>query len=163
MASTPAHFASYEQVTNALAQDLAAKLTPVPDLLKRYSLTAEQLKQIIATNEFKQKYAAAKALWENDNNSAERTTSKATLLVEDSLLTLYGIVHDAEVNPSVRIQAFNSIVDLSDVAPKKQNQNQDGSGKSFSITINLPNGASTITLDEPAKPPIDVTPQLESD
>ncbi len=144
----PVH-ASYEQVTNALAQDLAAKLTPVSELLVRYSLEAGQLKRIIATPEFKAKYAEAKALWENDNNASERTTSKATLLIEDSLLAVYGIVHDASVSPAARIQAFNSIVDLSEVAPKKQQAQAPGTGKQFSITINLPIGNSKIVIDEP--------------
>lgn len=135
------------QITNALAMELAAQLTDITDILDRYGLTKTQLKRMLKDPEFKIKYAQAKAKWGADANAAERVASKATLLVEDSLLEIYGILHDGEATKNSKIQAFNALIDISDVSPKKQNNKTNEVGDKFSITINLSGGARTYDID----------------
>ena len=133
-------------ITNALAMELAAKLTDIPDILERYGLTKTQLKKIVKDDEFKVIFAQAKARWGADANAQERVSTKSTLMVEDSLLEIYGILHNGDTTPAGKIQAFNALVELSDASPRKQT-GKDSSGDKFSITINLSGGKKTFEGD----------------
>lgn len=134
------------KITNALAMELAAQLTDLPDILDRYGLSKAQLKRIIKDPEFKIIFAQAKARWGADANSAERVATKSTLMVEDSLLTIYGILHDKDQTASGKLQAFNALVELSDASPKKSVA-KDADSNKFSITINLSGGAKKFEGD----------------
>lgn len=134
------------QISNALALELAAQLTDLPDILERYSLTKVQLRRILKDPEFKVMYAQAKAKWGADANAAERVATKSTMLVEDSLLEIYGILHDKDGTPSSKIAAFNALVDLSDASPKKMAGKDGEKSDKFSITINLSGGARTFDV-----------------
>lgn len=129
------------QITNALAMELAAQLTDLPDILERYSLNKTQLKRILKDPEFRIIYAQAKARWGADTNATERVINKSTMMVEDSLLTIYGILHDKDTTPVAKLSAFNALVELSDAAPRKQAAKAPQAGEKFSITINLSGGA----------------------
>ena len=137
----------HKQITNALAMELAAQLTDLPDILERYSLSKAQLKRILKDAEFRVMYAQAKARWGSNANATERVISKSTLLVEDSLLEIYGILHDEKSGPAAKISAFNALVELSDAAPRKQAAKAPEAGEKFSITINLSGGAQKFDID----------------
>ena len=139
------------KITNALAMELAAQLTDIPDILERYELTKTQLKRILKDPEFKIIYAQAKARWGADANATERVITKSTLMVEDSLLSIYGILHSEDTSPSGKIQAFNALVELSDASPRKQAAKQEDTGNKFSITINLTGGQKTFEGTAPEK------------
>ena len=135
------------QITNALAMELAAGLTDIPDILDRYSLSKAQLKRILKDAEFRVMYAQAKARWGADANATERVITKSTIMVEDSLLAIYSILHSTDSTPNSKIAAFNALVELSDAAPKKQAMKQEAVTDKFSITINLSGGARRFDID----------------
>jgi len=135
------------QITNALAMELAAQLTGLPDILERYSLSKAQLKRILKDPEFRIIYGQAKARWGADANATERVISKSTIMVEDSLIEIYGILHDVDSSPNNKIQAFNALVELSDAAPRKQAAKPPETGEKFSITINLSGGKRQFDID----------------
>lgn len=135
------------KISNALAMELAAQLTDLPDILDRYGLTKAQLKKILGDPEFKIIFAQAKARWGADANATERVISKSTLMVEDSLMMVYGIMHNADTPASGKLAAFNALVELSDAAPRRQAAKSPEAGDKFSITINLSGGSRTIELD----------------
>lgn len=135
------------QISNALALELAAQLTSLPDILARYGLTKTSLSRILKDPEFRVLYAQAKAKWGADANATERVISKSTLMVEDSLLEIYGILHDSESSAGSKIAAFNALVELSDAAPRKQTAKQEAVTDNFSITINLSGGARKFDID----------------
>lgn len=128
------------QISNALALELVAKLSDLPDILDRYNLSKTALARLLRDPEFKVIYAQAKAHWGADANATERVLTKATLMVEDSLLEIYAILHGEDTSPAGKIQAFNALVDLSEASPKKQAAKQGADKEGFSITINLPGG-----------------------
>lgn len=132
---------SETQISNALALELVANLSDLPDILKRYDLTKAQMGKLLRDPEFKVIYSQAKAKWGADANAADRVSTKATLMVEDSLLSIYSILHDSEASAAGRLQAFSALVDLSDASPKRQASKQGENAAGFSITINLPDGA----------------------
>lgn len=121
--------------------ELAAQLTDLPDILDRYGLTKAQLSKILKDPEFRIIFAQAKARWGADANAQERVATKSTLMVEDSLLEIYGILHNEDTSPSGKIAAFNALVELSDASPKKSQSKAEGN--KFSITINLSGGQKT--------------------
>jgi len=135
------------QITNALAMELAAQLTDLPDILERYSLSKAQLKRILKDPEFRVMYAQAKARWGADANATERVITKSTLMVEDSLLEIYGILHDSNGTSNSKIAAFTALVELSDAAPRKQAAKPPEKGEKFSITINLSGGQQHFDID----------------
>lgn len=131
------------QVSNALALELVANLSDLPEILTRYGLTKAQMGKLLRDPEFKIIYSQAKAKWGADANAADRVSTKATLMVEDSLLSIYSILHDNDSSAASRLQAFGALVDLSDASPKKQAAKQGENSNGFSITINLPGGQQT--------------------
>ena len=139
------------KITNQLATELASQLFPLQTLLDRYSLSKTQFKQLVNNPEFRQRYAQAKAEWGADKNATERVTNKATLMVEDSLLEIFGMVHDSEATTPSRLQAFNSLVDLSEVSPKKQKNQQDKLPEQFVINISTGDHVKQIKIDNTPK------------
>jgi hypothetical protein len=128
------------QVQALLANELAAQLLPTSEVLNKFNLTKPQLKELLQNAQFKQMYLEAKAVWESGTNSKQRIAAKAAMMAEDSLLEIYGIIHDPDNGAPAKIDAFKQISTLADLYPKKESEG--GSGEKFSITINLPEQTS---------------------
>jgi hypothetical protein len=141
--------ASTTDVSHQLATELAAGLTPLPEILKRFSLTPAKLKQLVADPHFQLLYAEAKAVWHGDANVRERVRAKAQALVEDSLLPVYGIIHNPDMAPATRLDGFSKLAKIADLEPRRDND--AGGGSSFQLTINIPGEKEvTITHEEGA-------------
>ncbi len=149
-ASVPASVLS-EQASYYLAAELAAQLYTVPDILKRFELTKSQLKKITKDPHFRELFAEAKALWNGSGNVKERIRKKAALLLEDSIMPIYSIIHDVNVTPPARIEAFAKLVAIADMQPTKQ----DGSGNTsdkFVLNITFGNEKKTVVIDSTTVP-----------
>lgn len=122
-----------ERLTTALAYDMASKLISVEEILKKYAIAKDELKLIVATREFKTLYREAKLAWDSDART--RVRAKATAAVEDGLLPVHTLLHDSQVTPQARLEAFKQLTGLADLGPKKDNREAGGR---VSITINVP-------------------------
>ena len=126
-------------VDSRLAVELALQITPVPDLLKRYEITAAQLKSKLKDPLFRAQIKQAKAVWQSDLNIKERIRMKAGFLVEDSLLAMFGMVHNEGVQPAVRNDAFKSLARVAAVdAPETKGAGTEG----LRVVINFPQSPS---------------------
>jgi hypothetical protein len=126
-----------------LAMELAARLSPTSDILSRFNLSAEDFRAKAANPAFKQLYREAKAVWNSDANTKERIRIKSQMLVEDSLLLLYKMVHDADLSANARLDAFGKMAEMADVKPRKEAET--GGGNGFHLTLNFGDTPMEIT------------------
>lgn len=119
----------------ALAFEIAAGLTALPDILSRFKITKDHLKSLLKRDpQFRHQVTEYKREWLAPKNAKERIRFKAQLAAEDGLLELYSIFKDQDAGLTQRLEAYKQIVSLADVAPKKDAVD---TGSHFSITINL--------------------------
>lgn len=123
-----------------LAAELIANLRPRKDIAAAYGYTEAQLVARVRSDKgFRSVLRNTKEVWESDSNARERVRQKAALLVEDGLLDIYGILTDTQVTPNVRVQSFETLAKVADVATPTK----DGGGSGFKVVINLPNQQAT--------------------
>jgi hypothetical protein len=126
-----------------LAWELVAKIAPLPDILRRHNLTVEKLRVMLKEPMFRSMVVETKKIWESELNTKERIRIKAQLLVEDSMLDVYGIVQNDQMSPQVRVDAFEQLAKIGNVAtPDKQ----DAVSERTVITINIPGAQAPITV-----------------
>ena len=117
-----------------LAMEIVADIRERDEIVAAYGYTDETFKLKLQDTLFQQRLREAKVLWTADTNVKERIRTKAGMLVEDSLLDIYGIVSDQSVNPATRNQSFQN---LARVAAVDQPDKTD-TGSGFKVVINLP-------------------------
>lgn len=140
-----------DQIQARLAYELASGLKPPQDVFTQFGISGPEAKAILANPQFRQLYAEAKAIWHSSDGTRARIEAKAAMLVEDSLLEMYRLVHDVEVAPPAKIDAFKQIVSVARVGPQKDGGPAAG-GPAFSLTLNLGGVESkTVTIDTPAE------------
>lgn len=139
-----------DNVEAKLAYELAANLMPASEVFKRFGYSPAQARVIVASPQFKTLYAEAKAIWNSSDSAKERLRAKATLMVEDGLLTLWQMFHDGDTAPPSRLEAFKQIALVAQVAPKGGSGDAD-TGPRFNLTINIPEApghpAQRVTID----------------
>lgn len=132
-------------LTHTLAAELASGLMSTQEILDEFNLSPQQLKQIISDPHFKAMYQEAKAIWAGTGNVRERIRAKAALLLEDSLLPLYGIIHNHEQTSAARIEAFAKLMSVSDMVPSRAGSGGPV-GEKFNLTINIGDDRQTVTI-----------------
>ena len=136
---------SVKNTTAELAMELAAKLMPMPEILKRFGLNTKQLKTLLKDPAFSAQVRTSKQQWLAAGNAKERIRVKAGIATEDSIATLYQIANDADVSPSSRIEAVRQLAELADAKPRRD-MNEGAGGPVFAISINVPN-AEPVTFE----------------
>ena len=124
-------------IRNELALQLAAGLMPIPDLLKHFELDQKQLAEISKDPQFRSMYMEAKAVWHSALNTKERTKIKAAMMVEDSLLTMFQMLHNPEIAPPSKIAVFDKLAEIAGAKPEKV-VGGGATGDKFTININIP-------------------------
>lgn len=127
-----------------LAAELAMQLAPTADILDRYGLSVDDLKFKLSNTQFRQMYQETKRTWESGLSSEERIKLKARMLVEDSLLRVFALIHSEDTPSTARIEAFKQ---LTKVAGVDQQQKTGDAGNRVSITLNIGKAARPITID----------------
>ncbi len=120
--------------TAALAAELATRLYPVADTLKRFGLTADQLKHLMTDPQFRHQITEYRREWDSPLSARERVKMKSALAVEDGLVELYRLYHDVSAHPQARLDAFKQLVSLADMQPKA---NAQAEGSKFTLNITL--------------------------
>jgi len=129
------------RLTSTLAFDIASKLLSTDELLEKHGLTASELKSIVALPEFRRLYAEAKLTWESDID--QRLELKASMSLEDHLLTLHAMANDVGVDPQDRLNAVKLLAQVSGKAGSRAGSSGSGStaGERVVININVPDPA----------------------
>lgn len=127
-----------------LVWELVAKIAPLPDVLRRHSLSVLELKAKLKEPMFRSLYKETKRIWESELNTKERIRVKAQLLVEDSLLDVYAIVQNDQMSPQVRVDAFEKLARIGSLgAPEKGTGNE---GERVQININIPGASAPVVV-----------------
>ena len=127
-----------------LAAELAMQLAPTADILDRYGISVDDLKFKLSNTQFRQMYQETKRTWESGLSSEERIKLKARMLVEDSLLRVFALIHSEDTPSTARIEAFKQ---LTKVAGVDQQQKTGDAGNRVSITLNIGKATRPITID----------------
>jgi hypothetical protein len=133
--------------------ELAAKLQPVEEILRKYKVTAGQLGLLLRNNAFRDLVREAERDFASITNTAERIRIKAMLLTEIGLDEIYLILTDNKVMPSARVQAFAQIKNLTGL----EKPELDRGRAQFKLVINVPTPLSpeqkqTITVQGAVDP-----------
>jgi len=134
----PASIADFEAITDKdsrLAVELALGISPIRDILRRYGLSADSLKDKLRDPMFKGMVSHAKEVWSSDLSAKERIRLKAQILTEDSLLAIYSEVHQTDNALPARLDAFKQLATIADVSRPAVAKGEGGSR--FTVNINL--------------------------
>ena len=135
-----------EDLTAALAFDLAAQLSPMSVILERYQLTPEQLKAALTHPPFVKLVKEAQAKWNSDMSVAERVRLKAQFALESCILPVHGIAHNKDTGAASRIDAVKL---LSTIAGMSRGDAVAQEGSKFSLTINLGEKSTSLQVAPP--------------
>lgn len=134
-----------------LVWELAAEISKPAEILKRYGLTAQDLKAKTNDKMFIAALREAKNAWKSDLNVQQRVRLKAALLLEDSLVDILMIIKTPEMSAVNKLEATKQLASMGDVGPRKTGSADPGSG--FKLVINLgDNSPKSVTIDGHALP-----------
>ena len=132
-------------VLSQLALELVAKLDSTENILARHNLDAARLKQLLQEPAFKQQLKEAKQYWKSPEAIRERIQQKTGMLVEDSIMEMYTLVHDADLHPAARLDAFKILARMAnledpqkkEIADTRIKEDKIDMKKQVQININL--------------------------
>jgi hypothetical protein len=140
--SKPASITDYD---SRLAMELAIEISDLPEILKRYDLSKAELKAKLENPAFRRAVQDAKITWNSDLSVKERIRVKSMVLIEDSILEIYNIIHDKDITPTARIDAFKTLSRTATTdAPDKEGA---AAGDRVHITFNIPGVEKPVTYD----------------
>lgn len=131
----PVEPAPFDEISPVLAQEIAAGLTDIGDILERHSVTREEFLALAKTQAFRSMVAEAKSLWHADGNAKERIKAKALVAVEVNLPLLHRLANDEDLNPTARIEAVKELKALGGLNAKEEGAAAGGSGFNITITV----------------------------
>lgn len=143
----------FDASDSQLAMELAAKLSPTAEIIARYHISKAEFRLKIKSPTFRKMYQQAKSFWSSDANANQRIRVKSQMLLEDSLLVLYQMVHDPETSPSIKLDATNQLAVLSDAKPRREADTRGDTGGGFTLTLNL--GGKALEINAPALKDVD--------
>jgi len=148
METLPATVGEFNAVSDndsRLAIELAVQLRPVNELLIAYSTTRSELAVKLKDKMFRDMVKQAKRLWASDLSIKERIRLKSQVLVEDSLLSIFSIVHNADNAIPAKLDAFKQLARVAEVdAPERS---KGDSGTRFTVEINLGADSAPVIID----------------
>lgn len=128
-----------------LALELASGMSEVSEILKRFDMTEEELRERLQNDSFKQLVRETKSVWNSDLNVKERVRLKSALLLEDSLLSIFKLIHDDKAGAGSKMNAFNSLARIASVEEPKEAKG-GGAGK-FTLNITVPGGEKPVVIE----------------
>lgn len=133
--STVSEFNALSDSDSRLAVEIAVQLRPVPEILKQYNISRKDLVRKLKDPMFRDMVKQAKSLWHSDLSVKERIRLKSQVLVEDSILEIFSIIHNKDNAIPARLDAFKQLARVAEVdAPDRSNAD---TGSRFTVSINL--------------------------
>lgn len=127
-----------------LIWELVAKISDPADVLRRYGLTAGDLRKKMKDQMFRAAFREARVVWNSDLNVEERIKIKSRMMIEDGLLDVFGILKSTDMIPAMRLEAFEKLMKSGDLGPRKD---KDAGTKPFSIVMNFQNTSKKVVID----------------
>ena len=158
--AVPTTLSPTQMPMSQLALELIAKLEPIQNVLIRHNLTEPELKKLLKEPAFKQQIKEAKQYWDSPSNLRERVQAKTGMLIEDSVMEMYTLIHDSDLNPAARLDAFKTLARMANMEDPQKKEvaqlRQTGEGaskdKRVMISINL-GGEDSVHCEVPVHPP----------
>jgi hypothetical protein len=134
--------------------ELASGIQPPKQILDRWLIPVTVFKEVLSKDpQFINAFREAKQFWNSDSNAKERITIKAQAMLEDSLLAVHELFHNAATNPTARMDALKTMMKLARMdAGEAKEEIGPAAGKSVHVHINMAPGVAIIK---------DVTPIIE--
>jgi hypothetical protein len=138
-------FNSISDSDSRLAVEIAVQLRPVPEILKQYDLSRKDLVRKLKDPMFRDMVRQAKSLWNSDLSVKERIRLKSQILVEDSILEIFSMVHNRDNAIPARLDAFKQLARVAEVdSPDRSNAD---TGSRFTVSINLGEKMSPVIIE----------------
>lgn len=138
-------FNAITDTDSRLAIELAVQIRPVAELLVHYNLSRAELVTKLKDHMFRDMVKQAKTLWHSDLSIKERIRLKSQVLVEDSLLSIFQIIHDANNAIPAKLDAFKQLSRVAEVESPERSRGDTGSR--FTVQINLGDSAPPVIID----------------
>ena len=142
---TVSEFNAVSDVDSRLAIELAVQIRPVAELLVHYNLTRSELVSKLRDSMFRAMVKQAKTLWHSDLSIKERIRLKSQVLVEDSLLSIFQIVHNDNNAIPAKLDAFKQLSRVAEVDAPERGKGDTGSR--FTVQINLGDTVPPVVIE----------------
>ncbi len=145
---TVAEFNAVSDTDSRLAIEIAVQIRPINEVLLTYSTTRSELVTKLKDPMFRDMVKQAKRLWASDLSIKERIRLKSQVLVEDSLLTLFSIIHHQDNAVPAKLDAFKQLARVAEVDTPERAKADIGTR--FTVEINLGSSVPPVIIDATA-------------
>lgn len=135
------------QTDGRLAWEIAAEISPIPDILKKFGITPVDFKRKLQDPMFRTAIREAKTLWKSDLNVQQRIKLKASFLVEDSLLDIFKLIKNENSAATAKLEAFEKLMRAGDLVPRAGAKGEGALAAGFKISINLGSPGENVVID----------------
>ena len=142
---TVSEFNAITDKDSRLAIELAVQIRPVAELLVHYNLSRNELAAKLKEQMFRDMVKQAKTLWHSDLSIKERIRLKSQVLVEDSLLSIFQIIHNDNNAVPAKLDAFKQLSRVAEVEQPDRRQGETGSR--FTVQINLGDSMPPVIIE----------------
>jgi hypothetical protein len=142
---TVSDFNTLSDTDSRLAVEIAVKLRPVAELLTSYNLSRSELARKLKNPMFRDMVKQARTLWNSDLSVKERIRLKSQILVEDSILEIFSILHNHENAIPARLDAFKQLARVAEVDTPTKHSGAEGSR--FTVSINLGDTIQPVVIE----------------
>lgn len=146
---TLADFNALSDSDSRLAVEVAVQIRPIAEVLNAYSLTRADLVRKLRDPMFRDMVKQAKSIWSSDLSIKERIRLKSQVLVEDSLLAIFSIVHNHDNAIPAKLDAFKQLARVAEVDSPERSKGGDGSR--FTVSINLGDTIKPVIIEGSAQ------------
>ena len=91
---TVTEFNALSNKDSRLAVEIAVQIRPITEVLNTYSLSRSDLVLKLKDPMFRDMVKQAQSIWSSDLSIKERIRLKSQVLVEDSLLEIFRVIHN---------------------------------------------------------------------
>ena len=130
-----------------IAQEIAQQIEPTQVICQKYGVTQNTFNLLKKSQYFKSLVQEAHGQWNSNANAEERIKTKAGKALEDSIVVLYEIAHDATSStPTQRLDAVGRMAKIAGMDKPNENLGGKGGGAggfAINIVINPDDPSST--------------------
>lgn len=142
---TVSDFNALSNTDSRLAVEVAVQIRPISEVLVAYSLSRADLVRKLKDPMFRDMVKQAKSIWSSDLSIKERIRLKSQVLVEDSLLSIFSIVHNVDNAIPAKLDAFKQLARVAEVDSPERSRGDTGSR--FTVSINLGDTIAPVIIE----------------
>ncbi len=142
---TVSEFNAISDKDSRLAIEIALQLRPINEVLQTYDISRTELAAKLRSSHFQSMVKQAKSVWGSDLSAKERIRLKAQVLVEDSILEVFKVIHNSENAIPAKLDAFKQLARVAEVDQPDKSKNEAGSR--FTVSINLGEAAKNVVIE----------------